>query len=101
MLGVTSVLQVEHGHVHWCRYTTDASYKEFEQMRTSMEPLTYKHGVDVFFYGRQLPISSALAAYQFFSCCLSALLLLPICSALAAYQLCHCCLSALPYFALA
>lgn len=34
-----------------CRYTTDASYKEFEQMRVSMEPLTYKHGVDVFFYG--------------------------------------------------
>lgn len=38
-------------HTVWCRYTTDASYKEFEQMRTSMEPLTYKHGVDVFFYG--------------------------------------------------
>ena len=33
------------------RFTTDSSYKEFEQMRVSMEPLTYKHGVDVFFYG--------------------------------------------------
>ncbi|KAK9854186.1 hypothetical protein WJX84_001590 [Apatococcus fuscideae] len=31
--------------------TTDSSYKEFEQMRTSMEPLTYAYGVDVFFYG--------------------------------------------------
>lgn len=39
-----------------CRYTTDASYKEFEQMRTSMEPLTYKHGVDVFFYGKLWPL---------------------------------------------
>ena len=34
-----------------CRYTTDSSYKEFEQMRVSMEPLTYKHGVDIFYYG--------------------------------------------------
>ncbi len=34
-----------------CRYTTDTSYKEFEQMRVSMEPLTYKHGVDIFYYG--------------------------------------------------
>ena len=33
------------------RFTTDSSYKEFEQMRVSMEPLTYKYGVDVFFYG--------------------------------------------------
>ncbi|KAL3151843.1 hypothetical protein ABBQ38_012808 [Trebouxia sp. C0009 RCD-2024] len=38
-------------NIHNPWYTTDASYKEFEQMRTSMEPLTYKHGVDVFFYG--------------------------------------------------
>lgn len=34
-----------------CRYTTDPSYKEFEQMRISLEPLTYAYGVDVFFYG--------------------------------------------------
>ena len=33
------------------RYTTDTSYKEFEQMRVAMEPLTYAAGVDVFFYG--------------------------------------------------
>lgn len=36
-------------HNPW--YTTDTSYKEFEQMRVSMEPLSYKHGVDLFFYG--------------------------------------------------
>ncbi len=34
------------------RYTTDSSYKEFEQMRISLEPLTYQYGVDVFFYGK-------------------------------------------------
>ena len=33
------------------RYTTDTSYKEFEQMRIAMEPLVYAAGVDVFFYG--------------------------------------------------
>ena len=37
------------------RYTTDPSYKEFEQMRVSMEPLTYQYGVDLFFYGAPLP----------------------------------------------
>eukprot|EP00891_Asterochloris_glomerata_P009395 jgi/Astpho2/9395/Aster-01660 len=31
--------------------TTDSSYKEFEQMRWSIEPLTYRYGVNVFFYG--------------------------------------------------
>ncbi|EIE25875.1 Metallo-dependent phosphatase [Coccomyxa subellipsoidea C-169] len=36
-------------HNPW--YTTDSSYKEFEQMRISLEPLTYQYGVDVFFYG--------------------------------------------------
>lgn len=34
-----------------CRYTTDTSYKEFEQMRIAMEPLVYAAGVDLFFYG--------------------------------------------------
>ena len=33
------------------RYTTDTSYKEFEQMQIAMEPLTIAAGVDVFFYG--------------------------------------------------
>ena len=33
------------------RYTTDSSYKQFEQMRVAMEPLTYQFGVDFFFYG--------------------------------------------------
>ncbi|BDA44108.1 Purple acid phosphatase 15 [Coccomyxa sp. Obi] len=36
-------------HNPW--YTTDTSYKEWEQMRISLEPLTYQYGVDVFFYG--------------------------------------------------
>ncbi|CAK0783284.1 hypothetical protein CVIRNUC_006483 [Coccomyxa viridis] len=36
-------------HNPW--YTTDPSYKEFEQMREAMEPLTYQYGVDLFFYG--------------------------------------------------
>ena len=37
------------------RYTTDTSYKEFEQMRMAMEPLTFAAGVDVFFYGASPP----------------------------------------------
>ncbi|CAK0736397.1 hypothetical protein CVIRNUC_000740 [Coccomyxa viridis] len=36
-------------HNPW--YTTDTSYKEFEQMRIAMEPLVYAAGVDSFFYG--------------------------------------------------
>ncbi|KAK9824390.1 hypothetical protein WJX72_009944 [[Myrmecia] bisecta] len=36
-------------HNPW--YTTDSSYKEFEQMRVSMEPITNAFGVDIFFYG--------------------------------------------------
>ncbi|CAL5218603.1 g300 [Coccomyxa viridis] len=36
-------------HNPW--YTTDTSYKEFEQMQIAMEPLTIAAGVDVFFYG--------------------------------------------------
>ncbi|KAK9826440.1 hypothetical protein WJX81_005915 [Elliptochloris bilobata] len=36
-------------HNPW--YTTDLSYKEFEQMRLALEPLTHSAGVDVFFYG--------------------------------------------------
>lgn len=36
-------------HHPW--YTTDTSFKEFEQMRISMEPLLYQYGVDVFFNG--------------------------------------------------
>ncbi|DBA94256.1 TPA: hypothetical protein ACH3X1_001874 [Trebouxia sp. C0004] len=38
-------------NIHNPWYTTDTSYKEFEQMRVSMEPLTYRHGVDLFYYG--------------------------------------------------
>jgi hypothetical protein len=37
--------------MHGCRYTTDTSYKEFEQMRIGLEPLVYAYGVDIFFYG--------------------------------------------------
>ena len=33
------------------RYTTDKSYKEFEQMRIALEPDAYAYGVDLFFYG--------------------------------------------------
>ena len=36
-------------HHPW--YTTDTSYKEFDQMRQQMEPLLYKYGVDIFFNG--------------------------------------------------
>lgn len=39
-------------HHPW--YTTDTSFKEFEQMRLSMEPLLYQFGVDVFFNGAHL-----------------------------------------------
>ena len=42
-----------------CRYTTDTSYKEFEQMRIAMEPLVYAAGVDVFFYGKLTASRSA------------------------------------------
>ncbi|KAK9917889.1 hypothetical protein WJX75_009307 [Coccomyxa subellipsoidea] len=36
-------------HHPW--YTTDTSFKEFDQMRQAMEPLLYQYGVDVFFNG--------------------------------------------------
>ncbi|KAK9797409.1 hypothetical protein WJX73_007209 [Symbiochloris irregularis] len=36
-------------HNPW--YTTDSSFKQFEQMRVSLEPITYQYGVDAFFYG--------------------------------------------------
>ena len=36
-------------HHPW--YTTDTSFKEFDQMRQSMEPLLYQYGVDVFYNG--------------------------------------------------
>lgn len=39
-------------NIHNPWVTTDTSYKEFEQMRASMEPLTYRWGVDLFFYGK-------------------------------------------------
>lgn len=38
-------------HNPW--YTTDVSYKEFEDMRVSLEPLTYEYGVDIFFNGKR------------------------------------------------
>lgn len=41
----------------WHRYTTDTSYKEWEQMRISLEPLTYQYGVDVSFYGETFSLS--------------------------------------------
>ena len=36
-------------HHPW--YTTDTSFKEFDQMRQAMEPLLYQYGVDVFYNG--------------------------------------------------
>ena len=42
-----------------CRYTTDTSYKEFEQMRIAMEPLVYAAGVDLFFYGEHTASKTA------------------------------------------
>lgn len=39
-----------HFHNPW--YTTDPSYKEFEQMRVALEPITYEYGTDLFFYGK-------------------------------------------------
>jgi hypothetical protein len=38
-------------NMHHPWVTTDSSYKEYEQMRTILEPITYRYGVDVFFYG--------------------------------------------------
>ncbi|KAK9830602.1 hypothetical protein WJX81_003718 [Elliptochloris bilobata] len=37
--------------VHNPWVSTDTSYKEFEQMRVSMEPIIYQYGVDVMFNG--------------------------------------------------
>ena len=31
--------------------TSDSSYKEWEQMRITLEPLAYKYGVDLFYNG--------------------------------------------------
>lgn len=36
-------------HHPW--YSTDTSYKEYDQMRQAMEPLLYQYGVDVFYNG--------------------------------------------------
>lgn len=38
-------------NMHHPWMTTDSSYKEWEQMRVIMEPITYAYGADVFFYG--------------------------------------------------
>ena len=43
-------MQVVAG-VHNPWVTTDTSFKEFEQMRISMEPIMYQFGVDVMFNG--------------------------------------------------
>ena len=48
-----------------CRYTTDGSYKEFEQMRIAMEPLTYAAGVDVFFYGHVHAYERSTPVYNY------------------------------------
>lgn len=45
-------------HHPW--YTTDTSFKEFDQMRQQMEPLLYQYGVDVFFNGASRPRSVPL-----------------------------------------
>ena len=37
--------------VHNPWVTTDTSFKEFEQMRVSMEPIMFQYGVDVMFNG--------------------------------------------------
>jgi hypothetical protein len=34
--------------------TSDSSYKEWEQMRITLEPLAYKYGVDLFYNGALL-----------------------------------------------
>ena len=36
---------------HHPLYSTDTSFKEYEQMRVMMEPLMYQYGVDMFFNG--------------------------------------------------
>eukprot|EP00897_Mesotaenium_endlicherianum_P001572 jgi/Mesen1/1442/ME000132S00381 len=51
-------------HNPW--YTTDAySYKEFEQMRVSMEPLTHQFGVDIFLYGHVHAYERTLPVYDY------------------------------------
>jgi len=37
--------------VHNPWVTTDTSFKEFEQMRVSMEPIMYQFGVDIMYNG--------------------------------------------------
>ena len=37
--------------------TTDTSFKEFEQMRVTMEPLMYQYGVDLFYNGNGFSVS--------------------------------------------
>jgi hypothetical protein len=49
-------------HVLPDRYTTDTSYKQFEQMRISLEPLTYQYGVDLFFYGEHSSTQASMHA---------------------------------------
>lgn len=50
-------------HNPW--YTTDSSYKEFEQMRASMEPLFYQAGVDVVFYGHVHAYERSFPVYNY------------------------------------
>ena len=46
--------------------TSDSSYKEWEQMRITLEPLAYKYGVDLFYNGALLlrSCSTALVCMQ-------------------------------------
>jgi len=50
-------------HNPW--YTTDPSYKEFEQMRVSMEPMMYAAGVDVVFYGHVHAYERSFPVYDY------------------------------------
>ena len=53
-----------------CRYTTDSSYKQYEQMRVAMEPLTYQFGVDIFYYGHvRLWLDVCASCCQTPACC--------------------------------
>ncbi|KAK9830772.1 hypothetical protein WJX74_006451 [Apatococcus lobatus] len=52
-------------NIHNPWVTTDSSYKEFEQMRTSMEPLTYQFGVDIFFYGHVHAYERSAPVYNY------------------------------------
>ena len=36
---------------HHPLYSTDTSFKEYDQMRQQLEPLMYQYGVDLFFNG--------------------------------------------------